>query len=275
VTDFKSEIRESDLVALSTKAASGSYGKYLERIVLKKVRGFTDRDVTFDFPVTALVGPNGGGKTTILGSAALIYRDVAPRTFFAKSGKYDESMKDWAIEYDLCERDLNSRIQIQRTASFKQLKWNRKAVNRKVLIFGVSRTVPATERRELTKAVGSKFAAKREVELDAAVIIGKILGKPIEGYNRLQVDEIGRVSLLCGAQSRRQRVLRIPFRGRRGQRHPHRLRDRGGRRPVAHPDRGNRERPPPGRDSPSGSSPPLDEAASSPDTVASTRSGTR
>jgi recombinational DNA repair ATPase RecF len=147
MTEFKSEIRDSDLDALAAKATSGNYNRYLKRIVLKKVRGFTDRDVTFDFPVTALVGPNGGGKTTILGSAALIYRDVPPSRFFAKSGKYDESMKDWAIEYDLWDRELNSRIQIQRTASFKQLKWNRKAVNREVLIFGVSRTVPANESR--------------------------------------------------------------------------------------------------------------------------------
>jgi predicted ATPase len=199
MTEFKSEIRDSDLDALAAKATSGNYNRYLKRIVLKKVRGFTDRDVTFDFPVTALVGPNGGGKTTILGSAALIYRDVPPSRFFAKSGKYDESMKDWAIEYDLWDRELNSRIQIQRTASFKQLKWNRKAVNREVLIFGVSRTVPATERRELTRAAGNKFAAKREVELDAAVIteVGKILGKPIEGYNRLYVDTQGRVSLFA------------------------------------------------------------------------------
>jgi energy-coupling factor transporter ATP-binding protein EcfA2 len=200
MTDFKSEIRSSDLDALAAKAAAGSYRKYLKRIVLKKVRGFTDRDVTLDFPVTALVGPNGGGKSTILGAAGLIYRSVAPSAFFAKSGKYDGSMKGWAIEYDLWDRDQNDRIQIQRTASFKSLKWNRKAVNRRVLIFGVSRTVPATERRELVKAASNKFAAKGEEEIDAAVIeeVGKILGKPIEGYNKLRVDTQGRVSLFTG-----------------------------------------------------------------------------
>jgi predicted ATPase len=200
VPEFKSEIRDSDIVALEAKAANGSYSKYLKRIVLKRVRGFTDRDVTLDFPVTALVGPNGGGKTTVLGAAGLIYRDVAPSRFFAKSGTYDASMRDWAIEYDLWDRDLNSRIQVQRTASFKSLKWNRKAVNRNVLIFGVSRTVPATERRELSKAAGNKFFARREVELDEAVIteVGKILGKPIEGYNRLYVDAQGKVSLFAG-----------------------------------------------------------------------------
>lgn len=46
--------------------------------MLKRVPGFTDRVVSFDFPVTALVGPNGGGKTMILGAAGLAYKTVPP-----------------------------------------------------------------------------------------------------------------------------------------------------------------------------------------------------
>lgn len=147
--------------------------------------------------MTALVGPNGGGKTTILGAAGLIYRALPPSRFFAKSGKYDASMKDWIIEYDLWDRDVNATIPLTRTASFRELKWNRKAVARDVLLFGVSRTVPATERKELVKAAGSKFAAASEQQLGERVVaeVGKILGKPIEGYNRLDVDPLGRVSL--------------------------------------------------------------------------------
>jgi energy-coupling factor transporter ATP-binding protein EcfA2 len=200
VSEYKSEIRDSQIDALEDKVTRSSYRKYLKRLVLKRVRGFTDREITFDCPVTALVGPNGGGKTTILGAAALIYKDVPPRRFFAKSGKYDSSMKDWSVEYELIDRDLNARISVPRTASFKQAKWNRTAVDRQVLIFGVDRTVPATERRELVKAVGSKFAAAREVALTETVAehVSKILGKPIEGYNRLFVDKAGRVTLFAG-----------------------------------------------------------------------------
>lgn len=195
-----SQVRDSDVAALTEKVSKGNYGKYLKRVLLKKVRGFADREVTFDFPVTALVGPNGGGKTTILGAAAMIYKDVPPRRFFAKSGKYDESMKDWAIEYDLIDRDLKERITLQRTASFKALKWNRKAVDREVLIFGVARTVPATEKRELSRALGGTYEAKSEATLPEQVAeeVQKILGKPISGYSRLNVDEQGRVSFFAG-----------------------------------------------------------------------------
>ncbi|RQX00232.1 ATP-dependent nuclease [Micromonospora inaquosa] len=197
---YKSEIRHSDITALEDKVTRGSYHKYLKRLTLKKVRGFRDREVSFDFPVTALIGPNGGGKTTILGAAGLIYADVPPRRFFAKSGKYDSSMKDWSVEYELIDRDLNRRISVARVASFKQAKWNRTAVDRQVLIFGVERTVPATERRDLTQAVGSSFVAASEVALTSAVAthVAAILGKPIEGYNRLTVDKAGRITIFAG-----------------------------------------------------------------------------
>ncbi len=94
---FRSEIRgHAPVNALLEKANTRSYGTYLAKMFLKHIRGFENEPVSFDFPVTALIGPNGGGKTTILGAAACAYKSVAPRRFFAKSGKYDESMQDWS-----------------------------------------------------------------------------------------------------------------------------------------------------------------------------------
>jgi hypothetical protein len=64
MTEYQSEIRASDIQALEDRVArsTSTYRKYLKRLILKRVRGFTDREVTFDFPVTALIGPNGGGQ---------------------------------------------------------------------------------------------------------------------------------------------------------------------------------------------------------------------
>ncbi|MFD6911395.1 ATP-dependent endonuclease [Streptomyces virginiae] len=203
MTSFRSEIREGDIRRLEEKVTSNNYGAYLRRITLKRVRGFNDRVVSFDFPVTAVVGPNGGGKTTILGAAGIAYKDIAPGEFFAKSGKYDASMKDWVIEYELIDKKLNPRLPLQRTASFPQLKWNRKAVVRPVLLFGVSRTVPATERKELVKAVGNKFVAEKEVALSAPVVaaVEKILAKEMQGCNRLSIDAQGRATMFAARNS--------------------------------------------------------------------------
>ncbi|WP_459549910.1 ATP-dependent nuclease [Nocardia sp. X0981] len=197
---YKSEIRPSEIADLETKVSKGSYGKYLKRVILRRVRGFIDREVSFDFPVTALVGPNGGGKTTVLGAAALAYKDVLPGRFFAKSGKYDESMQNWTIEYEIIDKSINPRLPVTRTSSFKKLKWNRNIVEREVLVFGVDRTVPATEQAKLKKAVGGAFKAAKEVELpqEVAEHAARILGKRIDGFQQLYLDAAGRVKMFTG-----------------------------------------------------------------------------
>ncbi len=202
---FKSSIRDGVIVDLTEKVQKRKYGRYLTRIRMNKLRGFDDRTITFDFPVTALVGPNGGGKTTILGAAAIAYDAVAPRQFFAKSGKLDESMLNWRIEHELVDREVNKSDSFRRTASFTSLKWSRDAETRDVAVFGVARTVPASERKELQKCATNTFkvnAANVET-IQASVIkaVGHILGKDIAKYTHIRVDNSGKVSLLTGTTS--------------------------------------------------------------------------
>ncbi|MCF4124449.1 ATP-dependent nuclease [Methylobacterium sp. SyP6R] len=200
---FRSKIRDSVINGLLEKAANRKYGHYLSKVVMKRVRGFADEPIAFDFPVTALIGPNGGGKTTILGAAACAYKDVSPRRYFAKSGKYDETMQDWSIEYELIDKRLSPRDIVRRTASFRNARWNRDAVERPVLVFAVSRTVPANERSELLRCASGSFAVP---DLDVSHFsealqraVARILGKDISGFRQLNIDRSGRVTLLTGA----------------------------------------------------------------------------
>jgi predicted ATPase len=212
---FKSEIRDSTINALLERAANRNYGRYLAKLILKQVRGFTNEPVSFDFPVTALIGPNGGGKTTILGAAGCAYKSVSPKRFFAKSGKYDESMQDWSIEYELIERSLNKNDLVRRTASFRNFRWNRDAFYREVLIFGVARTVPANERSELTRCATRSFAVpdSRVESISDAVCdaTSRILGKDISGFKPLLLDESGREALLTGQTKTRRGYSEFHF----------------------------------------------------------------
>ena len=69
-TWYRSEIRDSVIRSLLEKVRKADYGQYLLAVRLEKIRLFRGAQVNFDFPVTALVGPNGGGKSTILGATA-------------------------------------------------------------------------------------------------------------------------------------------------------------------------------------------------------------
>lgn len=200
--EYQSEIRESQINQLFDKVEKGSYGKYLKKVRLNPIRGFMDESVSFDFPVTAIIGPNGGGKTTILGAAAVAYISVKPSRFFTKSGRFDDSMQNWKINYEIIDKTNNSRDSISRTSKFTNLKWSRDHVSRNVAIFGVSRTVPASERPEFSRCASNRFtvSASKVFELEEAVISAseKILGKDLAGYSRIAVDNNGKVTLLTG-----------------------------------------------------------------------------
>lgn len=81
---FQSEIRPSQVNDLLEKVQNKNYGKYLLKISIEKARAFQGRSINFDFPVTAIVGINGGGKTTVLGAAACAYKTVKPSLFLQK-----------------------------------------------------------------------------------------------------------------------------------------------------------------------------------------------
>ncbi|WP_084183334.1 ATP-dependent nuclease [Nevskia soli] len=199
---FQSEIRHSEVQQLLEKAAKQSYGKYLQKLNITKLRGLEKQLISFEFPVTALIAPNGGGKTTILGAAACAYKSVKPRQFFAKSGKLDDSMQNWRFECELVDRGINPKESFRRTVSFLNTKWSRDQIERDVVVFGVARTVPANERAELRKCATAAFEVKPEsvVKLTepVATAVQRILGKSVANYTHMQIDTRGRVTLLSG-----------------------------------------------------------------------------
>lgn len=137
-----------------------------------------------------------------MGAAGCAYKSVLPRRFFAKSGAYDESMQDWAIEYEIVDKASNTKDTIRRTASFKNHRWNRDAPDREVLIFGVNRTVPANERSDMAYMARRRFAVPAGNITTLSQIVGvavsRILGKDVKEYTTMRQDAAGQVILLGG-----------------------------------------------------------------------------
>lgn len=207
---FQSEIRDSEVKELLKKVQQKNYGKYLLKISIEKARAFKEKSITFDFPVTAIVGVNGGGKTTVLGAAACAYKTVKPSLFFAKRGRFDSSMQNWKFEYELIEKEIKPLDSIRRIAKFARYKWSREwkvegYKERVVAVFGVSRTVPANERPELKKCASNSFDVAPEsideISSGVAKAVASILDKDISAFSFLRVDTRGRVTLLAGQTS--------------------------------------------------------------------------
>jgi predicted ATPase len=196
------DVRPSDITELEEKVKKLSYGKYLSHIKMINVRSFTNQDIRFDFPITAIIGTNGGGKSTILGAAALAYKDIKPGDFFPKSNIGDNSMANWRIEYDVIDRSVNKKSAIQRNARFVSAKWRRDNIlERDVVVIPIQRTVPANEQAKFKKFIGikqRKGTFTKNIDPTVATSVSRILGKDASGYKRISISKSSDKSILVG-----------------------------------------------------------------------------
>jgi hypothetical protein len=197
---YRSEIRDNAIRDLLAKVKKQNYGHYLRRIRLTKARAFSQETVEFDSPVTALIGTNGGGKSTILGAAAIAYKAIRPALFFPKSSIGDQSMANWAISYDIIDKSRSPTQLIVRSARFKNSKWARDdLIDRSILYFGIQRTVPAGERKDFKKFATSRFKFFGNRSALSKVVqeqVAKILGKDVSRFE--QADVTGSQRLYVG-----------------------------------------------------------------------------
>jgi len=180
------DIHKSDIDDLKQRVSKRNYRKYTLEMRLARVRALKDQKIRFEFPVTALIGTNGGGKSTVLGAAALAYKSVKPGDFFPKSNVGDTSMQNWRIDYELVDRDKEQAANINRNARFVAAKWRREElVDRQVIYFPIKRTVPAGEQPRYKRFIGISNYENPDVQpLEESVIkaAGRILGRDLSKY---------------------------------------------------------------------------------------------
>ncbi|TWB43213.1 ATP-dependent nuclease [Nitrospirillum pindoramense] len=196
------DVRHSDIESLEEKVKKLSYDKYLHSLRLVNVRSFTNQKINFDFPVTAIIGTNGGGKSTILGAVALAYKDVRPGDFFPKSNIGDTSMANWRIEYEIVDRKASKTGPIQRNARFVAAKWRRDTVaERNVVVIPIQRTVPANEQTKFKQFIGinqNKEIVKTPIPEAIIQCVSRILGKDAKHYERVSLKSDPSKSILVG-----------------------------------------------------------------------------
>lgn len=175
---LKSHIRDSQKRELAEKVAKKNYNKYLTGLEVENLRIFNHTSIRFDYPITAIIGANGSGKSTLLMAAGCVYKEIKPSYFFAKSS-LDNGLQKAKIRFTLIDKKENPREELKTYISHKGSKWDRKKLfERSVKYFGVNRTVPPTEKSDLTILRSKKIKPIQQIPLSEGEIkhICRILG---------------------------------------------------------------------------------------------------
>jgi predicted ATPase len=130
----------SEITKIRDQFLAGQWPQYLESVNITGLRSWQGQGVQFNFPVVAIVGENGTGKSTVLKAAAAAYESkYFPSDFFLTT------------HWDKVEKiDLNYRIKLGASNPLpfsikkKSERWSYpdKRYKRPVFWFDVSRTLP-------------------------------------------------------------------------------------------------------------------------------------
>ena len=149
---YKSETRASTIRDLIERVKKQNYKEYLLSIRLEKIRMLTDTHINFEFPVTALIGPNGSGKTTVLNSAICAYQSDLTElmlAFFPITKIADNNFSDWKLEFDIVDKNISSKGLVKVCTFCAGKHWKPDvSIPRVVKHLGISRTVPLGEKQK-------------------------------------------------------------------------------------------------------------------------------
>ena len=77
----------NEIRRLTAKWKSGTgWPKRLEWLKISALRGWNGQQFKLDYPIMAVVGENGSGKSTVIQCAAAVYKSTAPKTFYKGRG---------------------------------------------------------------------------------------------------------------------------------------------------------------------------------------------
>jgi predicted ATPase len=123
---------------------AGQWPKFLESVAIDGLRGWRGQSIRFGFPVTAIVGENGTGKSTFLKATACAYEnETEKRTYYPSSffiDTYWDSITGVTLSYTTRQGNQVNSFSIKKPT--KRWGFPEKRFKRHVFIFDISRTLP-------------------------------------------------------------------------------------------------------------------------------------
>ena len=165
--------------------AHTSWPLQLEWLRIQGLRGWTGQRLDFTFPLVAIVGENGTGKSTILQAAASVYRSKTGKketffpTDFFPATPWDK-IKSAKIEYSVREdKDSHHGVIHKPAARWREMPERRK---REVVFIDLSRTVPITSQLGYSKLarLAKKETQRTSFDREQLVRLCDVLGRQYE-----------------------------------------------------------------------------------------------
>ena len=172
-----------------------NFGSCLRHIEINGFRGIESVDLSLDFPVTAISGLNGAGKSTIgqiaicayrKPTTALLYKRQYVKDFFPVSVADPSPFRENANVIFHYETDDYKKTQ-EVTVSRKQSEWSgyKRQPERHCYYIGFTVYIPKVERRDMSVYGGKDlvFTECRELEPEVMEKMARIIGHKYEHVN--------------------------------------------------------------------------------------------
>jgi predicted ATPase len=184
---MSSEIRKLEN-KWNTRGTGSGWPKFLESIEIDGLRGWSGQKIDFPFPIVAIVGENGSGKSTILQCAASVYKsgnqfasDYFPNTIWDK-------LKNINITYSYKEGTKTHIKSIRKPTD--RWRGNPERPTREVDYIDLSRIQPVPARMGYRKLSNPTLREVKSANFEQGVVdrISNIIGRKYESVRMALTD---------------------------------------------------------------------------------------
>lgn len=165
---------------LAAKWQRGDFQKHLEWIQLSGIRGWTGQRTDFNFPIVAICGENGAGKSTIIQAAASIFESTSSEKFFASTFFPDtawESLTGVTISASIKEGTSSTEVSIRKPTT--RWRGNDDRKKRPVVYLDLRRIQPISARTGYARLAKPALSEASSIDFESESLrsFSNIIGK--------------------------------------------------------------------------------------------------